>query len=434
MPGFDAELYLRLAGERMLLDGSGAEAAPWESPLRSAAEALVVVGAIEEHVAAAVLDDYALAAALRDGEDALYDHASDGSDRGEDAAPLGPRRVVPCDRHVELSGGTLHVRYVSLDDDESSVAVSFVPARSNGARPRRGSVHGVMLSSGPMGGMGPQRVTLVDDRGTTAHAEFRGGGFEDEWRGHLQAERPLAPDTAWIEMDGVRLELGDVSKSVEVSVEALPREDAALRHLWRLAAKPGPFHGRSRALQPAVDALVAAGALASDDSVVAQVQAVRRAMDQDDGPSGRATRHLPEPWRSVIGRRGRAGGPVGTVVIGAVTPEVDGVSVAALSLESTDSSWAVEVEVAPGSALGGQFEEPSASRRPLTWWAADDLGNHYLGEVGDRSGHGERGYGEIEFSPALDPKATRLDLMPTGETERAVIGVPLVWARGRERT
>src|SRR5207237_6037412 len=62
---FDAELYLRLSGERMLLERGDRGGAPWESPLMEAARALIAVGAIDAERARAVIDDYDLASALR---------------------------------------------------------------------------------------------------------------------------------------------------------------------------------------------------------------------------------------------------------------------------------------------------------------------------------------------------------------------------------
>jgi hypothetical protein len=67
-------------------------------------------------------------------------------------------------------------------------------------------------------------------------------------------------------------------------------------------------------------------------------------------------------------------------------------------------------------------------QRHLTWWAADDLGNHYLGEQSSWGSGDDWCGGAIGFWPALDPRAHRIDLMPTATTARAVIRVPLPWA------
>src|SRR5262245_57901458 len=110
--GFDAERYLRLVGERVLL-GEGFEENPWPSPLSGAARALVAVGAIDRDRARSVLDDYDLATLLR-GDYRLHHRAWRRAAAGEiEAAVLERRRVVRCDREIEVPHGTLWIRYVS---------------------------------------------------------------------------------------------------------------------------------------------------------------------------------------------------------------------------------------------------------------------------------------------------------------------------------
>ncbi|MGH2842107.1 MAG: hypothetical protein ACRDKL_00770, partial [Solirubrobacteraceae bacterium] len=59
----------------------------------------------------------------------------------------------------------------------------------------------------------------------------------------------------------------------------------------------------------------------------------------------------------------------------------------------------------------------------LIWWARDDLGQNHLG-TWDGSGR-QTTSGELNFFPALNPTATRLDLMPSAPAVRAVITVSL---------
>ena len=69
--------------------------------------------------------------------------------------------------------------------------------------------------------------------------------------------------------------------------------------------------------------------------------------------------------------------------------------------------------------------------RSLTWWARDDRGNHYLGHWNGSHRHDDAiKTGTLAFAPALDPLATRLDVLPTGLTERAVISFALSWDQG----
>jgi hypothetical protein len=118
--------------------------------------------------------------------------------------------------------------------------------------------------------------------------------------------------------------------------------------------------------------------------------------------------------------------------VSAVTPPIDGVSVALTTLESAPDGWMITAEVTPDVVAHMAFAQ-AARHRGLAWWARDDRGNHYLGESRSWSGGGDLGAGEIAFWPTLDPQATELVVMPTAETKRAVIRLPLVWdaASGR---
>jgi hypothetical protein len=423
MNAFDAELYLRLSGERMLLDHAEQNLGPWRSELADAARALLAVGAIETPLAREVIADYGLAMALRAdaGPRRTMMGRAQAQPVARSAAVLTPRRVVACDRVIEQPSGTLHITVASFGDDETTLAATF---SSNSPRRRSAHRQPMRMRGGPWGGGGPPGVTLGDDRGASVLAHFSGGGSDHEWRGYLHAQPPLARDTAWIDVDGERIELVDQPQTVDAWVEQLPLQDAGSAHLWRCVASSRHF-GPPADLRPAIEALVAAGALPPDDPVIGDIEAVLEAL----GPMQtlRTGRRPPEPWPSLFARRGREDGPTGTVVIGAITPDFGGISAAALSLESSEDGFEVRVELAPDVHMGGPFTS-SIDGPPLAWWAADDCGNHYLGAIGAWSGGGDRGSGDVAFWPALDPNAKQLDIMPTTETMRAVIRVPLPWA------
>jgi hypothetical protein len=110
-------------------------------------------------------------------------------------------------------------------------------------------------------------------------------------------------------------------------------------------------------------------------------------------------------------------------VLGVVTPLFDRMTVAVNTLAASENDFTLEVETQP-DVSGGPFDLTLESQQ-VAWWARDDLGHHYLGEVGSWGSSGSHGAGSIAFEAGLDPKAKRLDLMPTGPTERAVIAVPL---------
>ena len=414
MSAFDAELYLRLIGEGMLLGRADERLGPPRPSISEAAAALVAVGAIDAARADSVLDDYSLAATLRNDPEFRRRTMTMGVSHqsGGNGKPLRPRRVVPCALTIEQPQATVRVRYVSLSDAETSIAITWRPDASR-----------------PWGG-GPPGATVTDDRGTSETAPFSGGGSLQGMNGRLTTARPLAADTRWIELDGTRLELTGQAARFDFTLERLPAQDPAHRYLWQRIAEPDEF--QENGIEPAIDALVAAGALAAHDPLLAHVRVVLDAMQRGGPgpvlapPSGLS--QLPEPWRSLLSRRGHHDGPKGSIVLGAVTPPFDGFSVAVLALESDDSGFKADVEVAPGVSHP-MPSDWSVRPRELAWWAKDDRDNHYLGRRGSWSYAEDYGNGLISFHPALDPRATRLEIMATAETTRAVISFALPWAR-----
>jgi hypothetical protein len=310
---------------------------------------------------------------------------------------------------IAQAQATIHVRYVSLSEEATSVAVTLRPAPS------------VAWAGSPAG------ATLTDDRGTTVAAPFSGGGSRDGLHGRLTTERPLAADTRWIELDGTRLELTGESARFDAALERLPAQDPAHRYLWQRIAEPEGLH--ESGIEPAVDALIAAGTLSADDPLLDDVRTVLDAWEAPGTHPATVLRPVPEPWHSLLSRQGRRDGPEGSIVLGAVTPPFDGFSVAVLDLESDAKGFRIDVEVAPGVGHRMPFEW-SVQPRQLAWWAKDDRGNHYLGRRGNWNYTDDYGNGPIGFRPAIDPRAATLELMPTAQTTRAVISFALPWVRG----
>lgn len=105
---------------------------------------------------------------------------------------------------------------------------------------------------------------------------------------------------------------------------------------------------------------------------------------------------------------------------------------ATVALESHADRFGIQVELVPGVRTGLPYRD-LPSQQHLTWWAADNLGNHYLGEQGTWHSGPDRCRGTIGFWPALHPRAHRIDLMPTATTARAIIRVPLPWAQPKRQ-
>jgi len=404
----------------MLLDGGDPNRSAWGSPIVVAARALAAVGAIDVEGAQMVVDDYSLAIALRHEGQPRHRPIRQHSRQTAGASappPLKPGRVFACDRVIEHSAGMLRIRSVSLREDRTSVAVTL---RAAAARPNRAGR--MMMRGGPWGAGGPPVVTLGDDQGTTARAHFGG----QEWSGRFIADQPLAQDTEWIDIDGERLELSEEMPAIEVRVESLPEEDPAMHYLWHQVAAPHHF-GSPESLEAAIDALIAAGALAADNPALEDVRTVLGTLEPGSAPAV-GNRRVPDPWQSLLAGRSRGAGPTGTVTFGAVTAELDGISLVVMNLESSGDGFEIEVETT--ADLMQMLFHSNVEQTNLAWWAADDRGNYYLGEIGSWSNWSPYRRGGVDFRPPLDRKARRLELMPTATTVRAVINVPLQWAGG----
>ena len=445
MAEFDAELHLRLAGESMLVEHRGEDGGAWESPLDAAAHALVAVGALPAATAQAIVLDYYLARSCRSSGNPSFRrhrrmmtlHAA-GVSAGAGPGSPGRFRALTCGRLIEQPWGQLLIDYVVLSADATVLHVTMRPppdipggrfprispaARRRGPRPH------------PMGGhlIGPGvpgQLTLTDDRGTAVSAGFSGGGSDTEWTGQFEAQPGLGLDTAWLDVLGERIELVDEpGPGIEVWVEPVAEPDPGRRYLQARLAILLAAH-EDAPLDSTIDALVAAGALAAGDPAIAEARAVLQQHTRG-GPGrrgGAAGSRLAEPWRSLLAARGRAPrpGPDGRVMVGAATPPFDGLTVAVLALRSTDEELTADVELSPGlphwHAGLSQVDEPM-----LAWWAVDDRGGYYLGQPGSWHSAPDRAGGQVEFWPTLDPTASRLDIMPTTVTQRAVIRVPLTW-------
>ncbi len=390
MARFDAEKYLRLTG-------------PGRDPaFAAAAAALVAVDAITIADARALIDDHDQAPAP-------------GQDRGD---PVSSQlRVVPCERVFDLPGARLTIYCAAFTGHATTLRADLrldEPARRIPCDPNP-----VPPSA--------RRLRVTDSRGTTATAEFSGSARIGDplWRGEYQVHPQLAADAEWIELLGERVDLTARPAGIQTWAEPLPEQDPAVRHVWERVATLNDFHDPHLALSATIAALVAAGALPADAPVISDARAALAVLRPDGtGPVARPPAGLAEPWRSLLARWGQTGGPVRTIAVGAITPPFDGITAAVTGLESRDEHFGITVELVPGARTGLPWHG-LPDQQHLTWWAADDRGNYYLGEQGSWNPGQGRSWGNIGFWPALDNRATRIDLIPTSTAARAVIRVPV---------
>jgi hypothetical protein len=415
MAPFDAELYLRLQGERGLLRPS-AQQRPNDLELSEVARALVAVGAINLADATAVAEGYDRAWGLRNGRSFRRGHRQP---RPSTPTSPEPRRTVVCNVTLERPTEEIRIRSVTLSSTETRLSV-LISSSSSARSRRRGHIPLKAMFSYP----------ISDDRGRKTTTDFTGGGNDREWRGRLTTSQPLAVDTAWIELDGTRIELVDEPSPCTVTVEPLTDADPAHRYLWHWLAA-GQRHGPQLAIEPVLDALIVAGYVHTEDPQLAAIrhasEAHRPRMNQGGGGSAAPPMDgAPPEWRSFLDPRPGRRTARGAVALTAVTPPFDGITVTADELTADEHGWQVEVDVTPGIAhgpFGGSLDDPL-----IAWWAIDDGGQYYLGHLGSFSGGPDGLTGTVEFGPGIDRAATTLALLPTGSTERARIEFPLRWS------
>ena len=297
------------------------------------------------------------------------------------------------------------------------------PAASD-ASPGRGAFWSQGLSS---------TLEISDDQGATSSARFEGSRRRGEgaWHGSFRASPPLAPDAAWISVLGERVDLTAEPPVIQSWAERVEAGDPARDHLWERVATRNDFHDPRAALDAAIGALTAVGALSADDPVVGDARQAAALMHPGSRPkrslAAPDARSLPVPWRSLLTRWSRTDSPVGSVLVGTVSPPFDGVRVAVAAIDSRPEFFSIDVEVVPGRPTGLPYRGLDDLGH-ITWWAVDDQGNYSLAEQGSWSPGASRAEGSLGFWPGLDPRAAWVDLMPTTASARAVIRVPLPWA------
>jgi hypothetical protein len=412
-----AELYLRVTAERALLDGDIHQFA-W--PVPSAAAALLAVEAIGPEVATEVVGDFELACLLRGrrGPPSFPQQVARGGHPPAASARHAPR-VVACKTVFDGPVARLRFHYVILGDDLTMLRFTAI------------------LHPGQAVPGAPQ-LQLTDDQGNTVTAPCgpAGGGGQGGFEVVATAQVPLSPTTRWIDVGTDRIDLSGSDSGPEVRLENVPRSDPALAHLWRrLATSRGPMPIGSD-LEVAIDALIAVGALEPTSPELRQVREVADVIGAAFHPAMATVRPgrpspsaLPEPWASLAATqsRPRKAGPTGTMFVGAVTPSIDGITVIAEDITSQPDGFTVNVATTPGSGLGGQWPVPLGPGEPLAWWAEDDSGGVYLGATTNWGGGLDHARGAIQFAPAIDPHCGELRLLPTGETQRAVVPIALRW-------
>ena len=419
-----AEAYLRLACERLLLSG-GARHGPGNFEIDPVGRAFMAAGLLDRDEVTGILTEYAMALKLRGENGFMF---ASGVDPG--AGPgrrLTVKRVVVGDLEFGDEEHRMTLRRIVFGEENTELELSGLESGNRPGpgrlRPGRFPMH--MVQHGPIH---PGSMSVRDDRGTVATAHFgRGGSSGRSWDAHLTTDVPLSAATAWIEIDGARLDLPEPAATpLEVRLEGYePGEPLRALLFGEVLAGDG-MRGERPSVDVAIDALVAVGALDHHDPVVREVELVSSVVHE-----GKPVQGLSSPWAEMAARLSKHDGPVGNIVVGVAVESLEGFSVRFDSLDSEPDSFSVSVAISPGWPLLMGFPGVRLESSPITWWAEDDRGNSYL-LLGGATGGGSSDLAEgalVSLTP-LDPRATELRLLPTGRALRAVVTVPLHNLRG----
>jgi hypothetical protein len=431
----DIELVLRRFGERQVrAAGEEDPFGPW-SPVAVAAGALTALGRIDESTAAALVAEYAAASGWRRPRG--YGHGGLVTMTGPEVPP-GPSvapRVVPVARRLAVDWGHLDVHYVVLGERATELVVTLhlVPTRGLTA-----------FGEPELAGWTDGTLAVADDRGDTVIVEWSGADVHtaERRRGWLFASAPLAADTHWLDVGGLRVGLGSPAPTPAVRFTPDPPTVDAAALVARLGAEiERGLHPAERYTDPdrspveiVLETLVATGELAADDPGIAQIRLLAAARVAPPGtppPAG-----LTEPWASLLGRAGTDDAPWAVQTLAGTVPAVNGLPFALVALTSTVAY--AELRLVELAATGPVRPAPPSLLEPLRdagqpvpgsdatiWTAVDDLGHRHRGMFMRHGTPGHRAY--VMLQPPLHPDATQLHLTATGPDGRAELNVPLDW-------
>ncbi len=410
----DPETYLRLACERLLLFEDRQRGPHGGGGLAIAGRALIASGQLDEDRVRGVLDEYVFAFGLR-GHGGWW-HVQ-RMDRDESKGQrLTAQRVVVCDLMFGDAKAPTTLERVVFADDATRFDLSGIGPSSQRLPPvfrKR-----MMLRGGLPHG---QVLTVSDDAGTTTSASSSGGGSSGRtWNAHFRTDAPLSAETAWIEIDGARINLPERRPSPAVRTEPVEAVDPVRAMLYGEILGSGRMHGDEGSVEIAIETLVATGALKGDDPLVVEVEAIAKVFEKG-GPAP----NLPPPWGALLRRIPKSDGPVGKLAIGAVVDSIEGISIRFDALTSEEGFFSVALAVSPGWPLQMHFPGFRLDRSPIAFWAEDDRKNVYFLVPEGGGGSGNLAEGTINSIAPLDPKASELRLLPTASHERAVVTLSL---------
>jgi hypothetical protein len=406
------------------------------------ASVLAAVGAISAQTEADVVADFsfALAARCRIEPDALLGDFGFSSHRlARRPRPHSAPAVPPIARPVgvaargEVEGVTVHFYLGVLVFDQGSATISMqarFPPESIEHDHRH--VHPMFEALGA--------ASAVDDRGGSYHVDFSGGGGDGKWDGRLHLTPAPRAGARWLDMTlpgapVVRVPMDSPSADLHVTTEPVTTTaadrfvDAQTAKLMLASASDAAElladAGTDAPIGVATDLLMAGVLTTSSESLRRLAGAAAHFGVPLAVPlAAIEPASLPADWLSLGPRAEREDGPTGIIAVAAVLPEVDGAHcvIGELASEADSATMHIQARGWPDPRHRGGMRIDK-----FQWTARDDLGGWYI----LRSGGGSHSDGaadlDLQFTPAIDPRARSLDVILTGVTTQVTVTVPLDW-------
>jgi hypothetical protein len=197
MVAFNSEIYLRRLGERLLDDPDQQHQHP-RSPLAGPAGALVAEGTIDADQAWRVIDDYRTATNIRTGEPRFL-HFGPPSRRRE-AGRLAPRQTMVIDQELPVGWGQLLLRDLGITAEGGILRYRRRLGAQDASQLARFSRSGGFPWTGT-----PPEIVDSDGNRPVVRSGSRGRDSEDRFDGELELDGTIAPDAAWLQVDGTRV-------------------------------------------------------------------------------------------------------------------------------------------------------------------------------------------------------------------------------------
>jgi hypothetical protein len=411
-----AETYLRRLAESELRRDT--------PPIRfyEAVRALTAVGAVDAELADAIRHDLELARRVR------QQAPQRGASRFPPAMPARIGRMMrlpaqaaktsPAVSVVAPVGLRVPVQYRGVRTE------TFLLSYLRNASGVRIAIHSLGTGDGDPGmWLRARGLTVSDDSGRRYSLYFLGGGAGGEWDGELWFD-PVPPagasrfDLVLPGEPARRICPGRSTTRPAITMTGTlltPGEHYlhAIAHRLLCGSPPNPGIGA------AIDALLAAGAVAADSAVPGQLAALcQRLQFCDLGVGAAPAAELPGRWLSALTGQRQASASRGCAAIAVALPELDGTTITLLGLHDNGEQSVLHVHA---TSLG-----PDASLMPQLW-LLDDRGHwHVTDGEGWRRASGDP-TSRLTIAPPLGRPA-RVEFIAAGRSVEVRARVPLRWS------